>query len=66
MTSLDEPFSKVCVEEGGAVTLHLKYAKGLKNRCPEIYDALIECAAFVNFRRIEIGQTPVLFLAFYN
>ena len=35
-------------------------------RCPGIYDALIECSAFVNWRKIDIGNEPVLLLAFYS
>ena len=33
-----------------------------KKRCPEQYDALVECSAFVNFRRTQIGKTPVIAL----
>jgi hypothetical protein len=28
-----------------------------RTRCPEIYQVLIDCAAFVNWRRIEQGAT---------
>jgi hypothetical protein len=37
----------------------------LKKRCPEIYDALVECSASVNYRRIEQGEQAVLALSFY-
>jgi hypothetical protein len=37
---------------------------GFRKRCPEIYDALVECAAFVNWRRIEKGEPAVLALSF--
>ncbi|HET6249804.1 MAG TPA: barstar family protein [Tepidisphaeraceae bacterium] len=30
----------------------------------EIYDALVECSAFVNWRRLEAGNPAVLILAF--
>jgi hypothetical protein len=33
-------------------------------RCPEQYAAVVECAAFVNSRRIERGDHPILALAF--
>jgi hypothetical protein len=33
-----------------------------KKRCPDQYDALIQCSAFVNYRRVEIGEPLVLAL----
>lgn len=30
----------------------------------EIFDGLIECAAFVNWRRLEIGEPAILMLSF--
>jgi len=36
----------------------------LKKECPEQYDAVVECAAFVNWRRAEAGDEPVLALSF--
>ena len=33
-------------------------------RCPEIYEALIDSAAFVNWRRIELGDPPILALSY--
>ena len=37
------------------------------NKVPsEIYQALVECSAFVNWRRLEMGQPAVLILAFHR
>ena len=43
---------------------HLEVAdtKGFAQRLPEIFQAFIECAAFVNFRRLEQGEPPILAL----
>jgi hypothetical protein len=38
--------------------------EGFKSRLPEIFDALVECVAFVNQRHIEDGKTPQLSLIF--
>jgi len=68
MTSLDAPddgLSSVHVGPGDMLVLCISGAGDLKKRCPEIYDALVECAAFVNYRRIEKGQQAVLALSFY-
>ena len=65
MTSLDTPenaMSTVTVPRGGLVVLAIDGANDFKKRCPEQYDALIECSAFVNYRRMEIGEPPVIAL----
>ena len=69
MTSLDAPdegLSSVHVAPGGVMVLCLSGASGLKKRCPDIYDALVECSAFVNYRRIEKGESAVLALSFWE
>jgi hypothetical protein len=68
MSSLDAPedgLSSVHVAAGEVLVLCVSGAEGLKKRCPEIFDALIECAAFVNWRRIEQGEAAVLALSFF-
>ena len=57
----DKRFS-VSVEAGGLLALRIDDAPDLQRRCPEQYDALIECTALVNFRRIEVGEKPILTL----
>lgn len=67
MTYLDDPGAGMTAgyaPVGGVVTLQLEDIDAFVRRCPEIYDAIVECAAFVNWRRIEIGKTPVLALSF--
>ncbi len=65
MTSLDAPddgMSAITVPRGGLVVLAIDHADDFKKRCPEQYNALIECSAFVNYRRMEIGEPPVIAL----
>lgn len=68
MTYLDEDDSTtgVFVAPGETMTINLTGAKALRERHGEVYDALIECTAFVNWRRIEIGGQPYLCLAFHQ
>jgi hypothetical protein len=69
MSSLDAPedgMTSVHASPGGVVTLHLEHVAEFARRCPEQYDALVECSAFVNFRRIEMGEPAVLALAFHR
>ncbi|MDP1914410.1 barstar family protein [Brevundimonas sp.] len=65
MTSADEPREKMlvrAVDPGGLLTLQIDEAAAFAARCPEQFNALVECTAFVNYRRIEVGGKPVLSL----
>jgi len=65
MTHIDDPpsgMSTACIAMGELITLRIDNAAEFQRRCPEQYDALIECAASVNHRRIKRGGTPVLTL----
>ncbi|MGA2197991.1 MAG: barstar family protein [Bryobacteraceae bacterium] len=65
MTSVDtatDGLTAVTVPPGAILILRIDDPFDFKRRCPEQYDALIECSAFVNFRRTEIGESPVLAL----
>jgi hypothetical protein len=50
------------VQPGELLTLQIDDASDFAARCPELFKALLECAAFVNHRRVEVGETPVLSL----
>jgi hypothetical protein len=56
--------ASVVVPSGDVLTLQLDDGRAFAHRCPEQYAALIECAAFVNWRRIETGDRPILALSF--
>jgi hypothetical protein len=65
MTYVDDPasgMSSVMIAEGDLLALRIDDAPEFQRRCPEQYRALIECAAFVNYRRMERGAAPVLAL----
>lgn len=67
MTALDDPsaeMTRVHALPDGVVALRLDHVDDFARRCPEQYAAIIECAAFVNWRRIETGERPVLALSF--
>lgn len=56
MSHLDEPDSGMTafhIGPGETLKLCLRRGAGLLQRCPEIYNELIECAAFVNLRAID-------------
>jgi Barstar (barnase inhibitor) len=63
MTSVDKPddgMSSVTVASGELLIMRI--GDELRHRCPEQYKAIVECSAFVNFRRVEVGEGPVLAL----
>lgn len=37
----------------------------LKENNPEIVEAINECSAFVNYRRIEAGENPILIISMF-
>ena len=55
----------VHVRSGELVVICISAVKDFKSRCPELYDAIIECSSFVNYRRIETGAPAVLAVSFY-
>jgi RNAse (barnase) inhibitor barstar len=49
MTSIDTPedeLTSIHCPEGKVLTIELENAREFKSRCPEQYEALVECAAF--------------------
>jgi hypothetical protein len=69
MSYLDEPssgMSSIHVDIGEVLVLKLDDVDDFSERCPEQYKAIVECSAFVNWRRIEKGQAAVLTLSFYK
>ena len=63
MTDLSEDTGMTAVRASAndPLVLHLDNADAIPR---EIFDALVECAAFVNFRRLETGAPAVLILSF--
>jgi hypothetical protein len=67
MSDLDDPgagMTAVYAPPGGVVALQIDGAGDLMRRCPEQYAAIVECSAFVNWRRMEQGEAPVIALSF--
>ncbi len=67
MEDLDDPdagMTTMHCDPGSFVLLELSGMVGFKDRCPEQYEALLECAAFVNYAKLDVGESPVLMLSF--
>ncbi len=69
MTSLDCPedgMTKIHCTPPEMVVLHLEDVKIFRAQHRELYDAIVESSAFVNYRRLKLGQPAVLALSFFN
>lgn len=69
MSYLDEPgagMTSVHVKPGEVLLLHLDHVDEFRRRFPEAYNAIIECSAFVNYRKIEVSEPAVIALSFYK
>lgn len=69
MTYIDEPdlgMTSIHVDIGQILVLDLGDCTLFASKCPIQYETLLDCSAFVNYRRIEKGEEPVLALSFWN
>ena len=62
MTYFDDSMTRFTVAPGDWFHLEVSDSKDFASRMPEIFQALVECSAFVNSRRVEVGEPPVLAL----
>ena len=60
----DDGMTRFRLVENEALHIEITDTEGFKSRLPEIFHALVECAAFVNRRYIEAGKTPSISLVF--
>jgi hypothetical protein len=69
MSSLDCPedgMTKIHCTPPDVVVLHLENVRNFRVSHRELYDAIIEGCAFVNYRRLEIGEPAVLAVSFFD
>ncbi|MGA2278545.1 MAG: barstar family protein [Terracidiphilus sp.] len=67
MTSLDQPedgMTSIHATRGQTLTLQLQNVVTFRENHPELYASIIESAAFVNWRRLEVGEPAVLSISF--
>lgn len=67
MSYLDDPdaeMTSIHIAKGSVAVIHFSHMVDFTARCPDLYAAIVECSAFVNFRRIELGDEAVLAISF--
>ena len=69
MTYVDDPDSgmnTIHCERGSVLVLELLNVESFRQRRRELYEAIVEGVAFVNWRRLETGDSAVLTLSFWH
>lgn len=67
LTCIDDPdagMTNVFVPAGSVLAIELIGAGDLASRSRDLYDDIVSGSSFVNWRRIEQGEPPVLALSF--
>jgi hypothetical protein len=67
MTSLDAPedgMSAFHCLRGSVMTLELQNVERFKEQFPHLYSTVIEYSAFVNYRRLKLGEPAVIVFSF--
>ncbi|TCW83177.1 barnase inhibitor [Burkholderia sp. SRS-46] len=63
MDAWNDCMSDYCYERG-MVSLHIDNAVELKAMNREVFDALVDCCAFINWRATKAGGDPLMVLSF--
>ena len=66
MSYLDDPAACMTTVHGTSADAVVLQIDNVGSVPVPIYDAIVESAAFVNWRRIEKGESAILTLAFYK
>jgi hypothetical protein len=66
MTCLDDPEAGMSSVHGTPTDPVVLQIDAVNSLPKEIYEAVVECAAFVNWRRIEHGDPAILILSFHR
>ncbi len=67
MSSIDSPedgMSEIHCRKGGFLTIELAYVDELE--MAELLTAVVDCTAFVNYRAIHSGESPLLALSYHR
>jgi RNAse (barnase) inhibitor barstar len=62
----DNGMTAIAIPAADVLTLELEDVDDFAARCPDQYQAIVECSAFVNWRRIDQGQRPIVALSFHK
>ncbi len=69
MSNLDNESARVTAvycDPGEVITIELLNVVSFLKRCPEQFSLLLEAFGYVNWRRLELEQNPIITLAFFG
>ncbi|MBK9162967.1 MAG: barstar family protein [Acidobacteria bacterium] len=67
MSSLDEEgMTRFLIKPDEMLQIEITETEAFRTRLREIFDAFVDCSAFVNQRYTDSGRTPALSLVFVN
>jgi RNAse (barnase) inhibitor barstar len=67
MSSLDEEgMTRFLIASDEMLQIEFTNTEAFQDRLPEVFDAIVDCTAFVNQRYIESGRTAALSFVFVN
>jgi hypothetical protein len=61
-TTIQKGMTEFEIEHGDKVILDIPEADEWKKRCPDIFEAFIECTSFANYRNLKVGEDAPLLL----
>lgn len=61
-TTIQEGMTTLRIEPNEKIVLDVPEADAWKKRCPEVFEAFIDCIAFANYRNVEVGEEAPLLL----
>ena len=63
MTDIDAPengMTKIWIKKTDTLVIEICNSESFKERCNDIYLALLECSAFVNYRKLENNEQAMI------
>jgi hypothetical protein len=59
----DSGMTRILIGKTDTLVIELSNSDTFKHRCPDIYLALLECSAFVNFRKLSNNDKSTIVIA---
>lgn len=65
MNAWNDCMSDYCLG-AGLVSLHIENARIFREKAPQLFEALADCSAFINWRSTSEGGPPMIALSYFN
>ncbi len=65
MNAWNDCMSDYCLAHG-LVSLHIENVKVFRDQAPQLFEALLDCSAFINWRSTKDGGHPMIALSYFT